>query len=199
MTMDNADEKQALQPGLNRRDILKAGLVGFLGTFPLIAMAQDASATTMKMPRTGTYNVAFRNSHTGEGFSGAYRIGNKYLPEAFDRINVVLRDFRTGDVFPIDPRTMDILYMIQQKTGTRQPFEILSGYRSPKTNAMLQRSSTGVARNSLHLTGQAIDLRVQGYSTRKIKDAAASLRAGGVGYYPRSDFVHVDTGRVRHW
>ena len=89
--------------------------------------------------------------------------------------------------------------MMQQKTGSRRPFEVLSGYRSPRTNAMLQRTSAGVARNSLHLTGQAIDLRLPGYSTRKLRDNAKALRAGGVGYYPRSDFVHVDTGRVRIW
>jgi uncharacterized protein YcbK (DUF882 family) len=152
-----------------------------------------------KMPGEGAYKVSFRNAHTGDSFNGVYRVGNKYLPEAFDRINYVLRDFRTGEDYPIDPRSIDILYLVQRKTGRNAPLEVLSGYRSPRTNNMLRNASSGVARNSLHMTGQAIDFRMGGYSTMRLRDIAIDLRAGGVGYYPRSDFVHVDTGKVRHW
>ena len=199
MTSQNTDFPQLPAPGVNRRSLLKAGLTGFLGFIPLTFWSSGAKAASKAIFREGAFNIAFRNQHTGESFSGAYRVGHKYLPESFERINRILRDFRTGDVFPIDPRTIDILYMMQQKMGVRQPFEVLSGYRSPKTNTMLRTSTTGVARNSLHLTGQAIDLRLPGIPTRRVRDAAVSLRAGGVGYYPQSDFVHVDTGKVRHW
>lgn len=193
------DDTEALATGLNRREILKTGLTGFLGALPLVLLGPEVKAATLALPGTGAFDISFRNQHTGETFSGTYRVGSKYLPEAFEQINVVLRDFRTSDIFPIDPRVIDILYMIRKKAGRQGPFEILSGYRSPKTNAMLSRVSTGVAKNSLHLTGQAIDLRLPGYSTRKIRDVARGLRAGGVGYYPKSNFVHVDTGKVRHW
>jgi uncharacterized protein YcbK (DUF882 family) len=190
----------ALAPGLNRREILKAGLVGFLGTLPLNFFASPAQAQQgFSLPKDGCYNISFANQHTGESFSGAYRVGGKYLPEAFDKINVVLRDYRTGDVFPIDPRVLDIIYAVHAHSGSREPFEVLSGYRSPQTNAMLRRTSRGVAVNSLHLTGQAIDVRLHDVRISRLRDTAQKLRAGGVGYYPKSNFVHMDTGEIRHW
>lgn len=184
-------------PHIDRRGLLKAGLIG-MGTGLVSALSTPALAA-MKMPGNGSYKISFRNSHTGESFNGVYRVGNKYLPDAFDQINHVMRDFRTGEEYPIDPRSLDILYMVQNKINQRAPLEVLSGYRSPRTNAMLRKASTGVAKNSLHMTGQAIDFRLTGYSTRGLRDVAINLRAGGVGYYPGSDFVHVDTGKVRHW
>lgn len=183
---------------LSRRAILKNGLLFMAaGSVLMPGMAQAAS---IELPETGAFNISFRNQHTGESFSGTYRVGNKYLPEAFDQINSVLRDFRANEVFPIDPRVIDIIFMVCEKTGrTNDTLEVLSGYRSPKTNAKLSRVSTGVAKNSLHMTGQALDFRLPGYSTRKLKQVAYSVRGGGVGYYPGSNFVHVDTGKVRHW
>ena len=189
----------ALATGFNRRDILKAGLVGFLGTLPLSFFATGARASGFSLPKDGAYNVSFVNQHTGESFSGAYRVGGKYLPEAFDKINTVLRDYRTGDVFPVDPRVMDIIYAVHAHSGSPQPFEVLSGYRSPKTNAMLRRTTPGVAVNSLHLTGQAIDVRLSDVHISRLRETAIRLQAGGVGYYPVSNFVHMDTGEVRHW
>jgi uncharacterized protein YcbK (DUF882 family) len=162
-------------------------------------MLAPPAFAAMRMPESGAFKINFRNSHTGDSFNGVYRVGNKYLPDAFDRINHVMRDFRTGEEFPIDPRALDILYMVQQRTGQRTQIDVLSGYRSPKTNLMLRNASTGVAKNSLHMVGQAIDLRIPGFATRRVRDVAIDLRAGGVGYYPRSDFVHVDTGKIRHW
>lgn len=182
--------------GISRRDVMKAGLWAAAGTFLLPSVAEAAA---VKMPSSGSYDIAFVNTHTGEKFSGTYRVGAKYLPDAFEEINYVLRDFRTNEVFPIDPRVIDIIYMVHRKTGRNQPLEILSGYRSPKTNAMLRDASTGVARNSMHLSGQAIDFRMAGVSTRGLRDIATGFKAGGVGYYPRSDFVHVDTGKFRTW
>lgn len=186
----------APQQGVSRREVIKTGLWAAAGSLLLPNVAQAAA---VRMPKTGSYDIEFVNTHTGEGFSGTYRVGSKYLPDAFEEINYVLRDFRTDDVFPIDPHVIDIIYMVQRKTGRKGPLEILSGYRSPKTNNMLRHASSGVARNSMHLSGQAIDFRMAGVSTRGLRDIAQTFRAGGVGYYPKSDFVHVDTGKVRSW
>lgn len=185
-------------PMVNRRALLKSGMIA-MGTGMICAMTKPAMAT-MRMPTLSSYSVSFRNAHTGESFNGVYRVGNKYLPTAFDQINTVLRDFRTGDVYPMDPHTLDIVYMLQQKVGGRR-FEVISGYRSPKTNAMLHEASahSGVAVNSLHMVGKAMDLHLPEYSLSHLRDLAMNLQAGGVGYYPASDFVHVDSGKVRHW
>jgi uncharacterized protein YcbK (DUF882 family) len=184
---------------ISRRNIMKAGLTSLIAAPILSSMSAPAMAARIPMPDEGAFKISFRNVHTGESFNGVYRVGSKYMPDAFEKINYVLRDFRTGEVFPIDPRTMDILYMMHKKSGSKYNFEILSGYRSPKTNAMLRRTSTGVARNSFHLTGQAIDIRLPYYRTSNLQKIAQNLRAGGVGYYNKSNFVHVDTGKVRFW
>ncbi len=185
-----------LQTELNtieRRDVLKLGLGGLLaGLMPLFPSTSQAS-------RYEAWRIDFRHAHTGERFSGVYRVGDRYLPEAFERLNYVMRDFRTGEIFPMDPRVIDLIKMIHDKTGSNEPLEILSGYRSPKTNAMLRGASTGVAKNSLHMYGQAIDMRLARFSTKKLRNVAVSMKSGGVGFYPRSNFVHVDTGKVRSW
>jgi uncharacterized protein YcbK (DUF882 family) len=184
---------------VNRREILKAGLVA--GTALIgSAAAGTAQATSLMFERKGSFNINFRNVHTGEKFEGVYRVGDRYLPEAFDRINHVLRDFRTGEEFPIDPRVIDMMYMLRHETELKDKrFDVLSGYRSPKTNAKLRKASTGVAKRSLHMTGQAIDLRLPGYDTYQLRKIAVGMKAGGVGYYRGSDFVHMDSGRVRTW
>lgn len=146
-----------------------------------------------------TYSISFRNVHTGESFSGAYRIGDKYLPESFERINYIMRDFRTGDVKMMDPRLIDMLYFLRQDSSSSYPFEIISGYRSPKTNARLRRVSTGVAKKSLHMEGKAVDFRFPGVKLSKLRDKAKAMKVGGVGYYPNSGFIHIDTGNVRSW
>lgn len=172
-----------------------------LGALSASSLWHPASAA-MRAPANaaeGARRISFRNSHTGEIFSGSYRVGDKYLPDAFDHINVVLRDFRTNELFPIDPRVIDIIYTVHQMSGQDEPFEILSGYRCPKTNAGLRSHSEGVAKNSLHMTGQAIDLRLPGFDTKQVRKLAMSLKAGGVGYYAKSNFVHMDSGDVRAW
>ena len=184
------------EQGISRREVIKTGLWAAAGS---VLLPSVANAAAVKLPKNGSYDLRFTNVHTGESFSGTYRVGNKYLPDAFEEINYVLRDFRTDEVFPIDPRALDILYMVHRKTGKSGAMQVLSGYRSPKTNNMLRNASTGVARNSLHLSGQAIDFRMAGVSTRGLRDIANGIKAGGVGYYPRSDFVHIDTGRIRSW
>jgi uncharacterized protein YcbK (DUF882 family) len=181
---------------VSRRDVIKASIAGALG---MALSTNMAYASSLKLPDVGTFSVSFQNHHTGEVFDNSYRIGDKYLPDAFKKINHILRDYKTGEVFPIDPRVIDILYMVSKKTGFSQPLQILSGYRSQSTNASLSRRSEGVAKNSLHMTGQAIDFRLPGYSMSKVRKVAVNLRAGGVGYYRKSDFIHVDTGQVRVW
>lgn len=141
----------------------------------------------------------FTNVHTGEKFKGEYWQDGKYLPDAFGEIKNVLRDFRTNDRFPIDPRLIDVLFVLQQRTKNFTPFDVFSGYRSPATNAQLRRTGSGVARGSLHMQGQAIDINQPGTNLFNLKKSAIRLQAGGVGFYPSSGFVHVDTGRVRVW
>lgn len=144
--------------------------------------------------------LKFAHLHTAERLEVAYSDGVQYLPDALAAINQLLRDFRTGDVHAIDPKLLDLLHALRDTTGATRPFEIISGYRSPQTNAMLrQRGGGGVASGSLHMVGQAIDIRLPDVPLATLRDAALSLARGGVGYYPSSNFVHVDTGRVRRW
>ncbi len=185
------NERLALQ----RRDFLKLGMGGLIGAMmPVLSMKSAIAAGS-----NSTWKLSFRNAHTGESFSGVYRVGDKYLPEAFERLNYVMRDFRTGEVFPMDPHVVDILSIIHKKSGSNEPYQVLSGYRSPKTNAMLGKKSTAVASNSFHMYGQAVDIRIPDFSVKRVRNIAKSLEAGGVGYYPRSSFVHVDTGAYRTW
>jgi len=142
--------------------------------------------------------LAFHHTHTGERLRIAYFARGGHLPEALDRIAWLLRDFRTGEAHPIDPRLLDALHALGRACG-KDTFEIISGYRSPQTNAMLRRTGGGVAKRSLHMDGRAIDVRLAGCDTARLRDAAIAHRGGGVGYYPESDFVHLDTGRFRTW
>lgn len=138
--------------------------------------------------------------HTGEQLRGVeYFSGGMYLPDALAEVNHHLRDWRTDEVHPIDPALLDLLYDLARATGTSRPFQVISGYRSPTTNALLRKRSSGVAASSLHMRGKAIDIRLADVPLARLRSAAQSLRRGGVGYYPASDFVHVDTGRVRTW
>ena len=176
---------------LSRRAFLGCGIAAAV-TFT----AGPAWAAFAKQPARA---LGFRNTHTGESLETVYWEQGVYIPEALDEINVVLRDHRTGDVHPIDPQLLDLLTHLQQSVDSARAFEVISGYRSPKTNAMLASNSGGVARKSLHMQGMAIDIRLPGKRLKDLRAAALSLEAGGVGYYPSSDFVHVDTGRVRSW
>lgn len=144
--------------------------------------------------------LSFRHLHTDEVVTLTYRIGDTYQPSALQRLNHLFRDYRTGEVRTIDPRLFDLLYDLKVYLGDPDArFDIISAYRSPATNAQLRKTSRGVARNSLHLRGQAVDVRLPDLSTRRLCEAALALGRGGVGYYRRSDFVHLDTGEVRSW
>jgi len=144
-------------------------------------------------------SLSFIHTHTGEQVSETYFDGTGYVADSLGRINRLLRDFRTDEIHAIDVRTLDILHDLQASTGHEAPYEIISGYRSPKTNAALRRSSTGVAEHSFHMQGRAIDVRLSDYATSRLHELALILGRGGVGFYPRSDFVHLDSGPVRFW
>lgn len=143
--------------------------------------------------------IALQNPHTGDKLRLTYFERGLYIEDALQEIDYVLRDYHTGAVHPIDPALLDQLYELKLRLGVSRPFNIISGYRSPETNASLRRHSDGVARNSLHMQGRAVDIRLDGMSARHIRDAALSMGRGGVGYYSASNFVHIDTGDVRTW
>ncbi len=148
-----------------------------------------------KKPRV----LSFENVHTGEWLQVAYWANEQYIPEALTAVNQILRDYRTGDVHTINPALLDYLHEMQLGLETKKPFQVISGYRSPKTNAMLHANSDGVAAKSLHMAGKAIDVRCSGVELQYVQRLALSLSVGGVGYYPRSNFVHLDVGRARSW
>lgn len=167
-----------------------------------LGLALSAGATpafgwmSFDRPRT----LSFYHLHTDDRIDVTYRIGDRYQRPALQRLNSFFRDFRTGDSTMMDPQLFDLLYDLKVHLGDPDAcYHVLSAYRSPATNKKLRRSSNGVAKNSLHLRGQAIDVRFPDLPTRRIRDAAIDLSRGGVGYYPSSDFVHLDTGNVRQW
>jgi uncharacterized protein YcbK (DUF882 family) len=162
-----------------------------------------ASGASTDVPDDGKpYQLKMTNLHTGENLDIVYRIGNTYLPDALEKLNYFLRDHYTQDVSNYDPKEFDVLHAMMARLGKMDGvIDIVCGYRTPETNATLRQNSpqTGVAEHSQHMEGHAIDLRVPGVTTAKLRDAALSLQAGGVGYYPVSQFVHVDVGPVREW
>jgi uncharacterized protein YcbK (DUF882 family) len=170
------------------------------GVMPEEIAADGAAAVT---PEDGKpYQLKMFNLHTGESLDIVYRIGNTYLPDALEKLNYFLRDHYTQDVSNYDPKEFDVLHAMMARLGKMDGvIDIVCGYRTPETNATLRQNSpqTGVAEHSQHMEGHAIDLRVPGVTTAKLRDAALSLQAGGVGYYPVSQFVHVDVGPVREW
>ena len=178
----------------------------------LVCAASPLHATTAAAPLVGTdasvlgsgqrYTLHLHHLHTGEDLDVMYRIGDRYLPDAMDKLNYFLRDHRTNDVSHYDPREFDLLHSVMSKLGRPNGIiDVVCGYRTPSSNNFLRTRSavTGVARNSQHMEAKAIDIRVVGVGTRRLRDIALSLQGGGVGYYPLSQFVHVDVGPVRRW
>lgn len=152
------------------------------------------------MPLTAARRLSFHNLHTDECVETCYWENGTYVPTALEQIDTVLRDHRTGETRQISPALIDLVFALTARLGTSAPVQVISGYRSPTTNALLRAGDPGgVAERSLHLTGEAVDLCFEGRSLRSIRDAARSLNFGGVGYYPKSGFVHVDVGRPRSW
>ncbi|WP_246294222.1 YcbK family protein [Desulfobacter latus] len=142
--------------------------------------------------------LRFYHTHTGE------RISINYSPKTYtgsmrERIEYFFRDFRTGEVHSIDPNLLDVLSTIQHACGSRSSYEVISGYRSPETNAWLRKKSSGVAKKSYHMKGMALDIRLAGLDTKRLRNLAIKYNSGGVGFYPESDFIHIDTGNKRSW
>ncbi len=183
---------------LNRRSFLGLGAAATAGALvPGRAQAGVAAA-----PGRPERRLSLFHAHTGERLKLAYCCDGEYQPEALAQLNHLLRDFRVNEEKPIDPQLFDLLHELGGTLETDQPYHIISGYRSPQTNAMLRERGgghTGVASQSLHMVGKAIDIRMPGVTLDHLRSAAASLKRGGVGFYPSSNFVHVDTGRVRYW
>jgi len=175
---------------LSRRKFLKLGLLAAALPFPAFAS---------QGPSVSERRLGFNNLHTGEKLDLPYWIEGDYVPETLAEINRVLRDHRTGQVAAIDTGLLDLLHRVNAALGTSQPFQVISGYRSPASNQMLSSNSSGVAKRSLHMEGKAIDIRLPGIQLADLHRTGLMLRSGGVGYYPGSNFVHLDVGRVRTW
>jgi uncharacterized protein YcbK (DUF882 family) len=180
---------------LHKRRFVKLSLQAGL----LCALPSALRAAVLPKEAAAPRTLAFYNIHTKESVETCYYAKGDYLPGGLARINHVLRDHRTGDIVPMDVQLLDTLHAIRRKLDDCGTFSVISGYRSPATNAMLRRVTTGVAKNSYHMQGKAIDIRLRGCPTEKLRDVCIQARAGGVGYYPKSDFVHVDVGPVRCW
>lgn len=144
-------------------------------------------------------SLSLYNVHTAEKEHIVYWSDGKYIQSGLDKINWIMRDFRTSDIKSIDPRLLNIVYLLTRKLESEKPIQLLSGFRSKKTNDMLRKTTEGVARRSFHMTGRAMDIRIPGIQTRNIQKAALRLGGGGVGFYPSSNFVHLDSGPVRTW
>jgi uncharacterized protein YcbK (DUF882 family) len=197
--MNESKSPEVFRHHSSQRDVRVIGRRGFLKAGILAAAAVVSPRLAFGASRYPERSLAFYNTHTGESLKTVYWFAGNYLPEGVEEINLILRDYRTGEIKSIDRRLLDLLFELRTGLETTRPFHIISGYRSAETNALLRASADGIARNSLHLYGQAADIRLPGLPLSALRRAAVALKAGGVGYYPRSDFVHVDIGRVRYW
>ena len=195
--MRNASSIRTVDPGRRRllRWLAAGPAVLALGMREQLAHAGQVLEDEVLAPRA----LSMVSTHTGEHLEVRYFEGGRYLPDALSRLNRVLRDHRSGDISPIDPRLFDQLHALARCAACAPHYEIISGYRSPATNEKLRQASSGVASRSLHMDGRAIDVRLKGQPTARVRDLALALQGGGVGYYKKSDFVHIDTGRVRSW
>lgn len=185
------------QQSVSRRRFLRSAAVGVPVLVLLPRKLRALSGTSLA--GDDTRDLSFVHLHTGEHLDVTYWVSGSYEPVSLEAIDHVLRDWRTGEEHEMDPALMDLLYELREKTGTSSPYEVICGYRSPATNEMLRQNSGGVAKRSLHMEGKAIDIRLPDVPLSTLRDAALALRRGGVGYYPESNFVHVDTGRFRTW
>jgi uncharacterized protein YcbK (DUF882 family) len=178
---------------LRRRFLRHAASFAAAGALPAVSAPARAA-------QAGPRALAMVHTHTHEQIDLVFAHSDRFVPEALSSLNHFLRDHYTGDIGPIEPGVFDLLHRVQQVLGSRRSFEVISGYRCPTTNTRLRETRAGgVAKHSLHMEGRAIDVRLPGVPLADLRDAALSLRAGGVGFYPRDQFVHLDTGRVRSW
>ncbi|WP_442597455.1 YcbK family protein [Parapusillimonas sp. JC17] len=176
-----------------RRFLTSASGAALLGAFPMVSRAISLGSPSAR-------ELAMDHTHTREKIELTYAVGSRYVPQAMTDLNHFLRDHYSGLIGSMDPGLYDIMHALRMSLKARAPYQIISGYRSPHTNERLRTTrGGGVARHSLHMDGKAVDLRIPGVPLKELRDAALELKAGGVGYYPGSDFVHVDTGGVRTW
>jgi len=186
--------KAALDLMVSRRSIITGGLIAMASSF--IPRKAFSVVKDILLPERSLY---LYNIYTGEKLQADYWSNGEYLTDALIEINHIFRDHLTETIKAIDTDLLDLLFALKEKLNISEPFHIISGYRTPQTNAKLRKRSRGVAKNSLHMYGKAVDIRVPGYSTKTLKLSAMELKGGGVGYYPRSRFVHIDVGSVRYW
>jgi len=176
----------------NRRKFLTcSAAVGITSIISPVIQANTKYSTERKL--------SFINLHTDETLNCCYWANGEYNPTSLSDINNILRDHRAEEVYEIDSSLIDLLYLLHTTTNSKAPFHIISGYRSPKTNASLRKQSNGVAKKSLHMQGKAIDIRLPDVKLEVLRDTAISLQAGGVGFYPKSNFIHLDVGKPRNW
>ena len=207
--VDRLQDKIQLNTRFSRRHFLQSGLQFGAGvtaalylpnvfagrSSPAIAQPVMAQAVMTQAER----QLSLLNLHTGESLKATYWAEGQYQLDELTAINRILRDHRTGDIHPMDKALLDLLNVLHHKVNGKQPFQVISGYRSAKTNAALNKKSNAVAKKSLHMQGKAIDIRLPGCQLSELRKAALDCQTGGVGYYAKSDFIHVDTGRVRRW
>jgi len=172
-------------------------------TFIALAFAALAIMASVASPdrvrAADARQLSFYHTHTRLSLDVVYYANGEYIDSALDDINRFLKDFRTGEMAEMNPQLLDLLHDVRNELGSEEAYEVISAYRSPKTNEMLRATTTGVAKKSQHLEGNAIDVRLRGVRTTNLRDAALHMERGGVGFYSRSDFVHLDMGPVRHW
>ena len=194
--MSEKGNQQSAMP-MSRRQFVKMGGLAVLAMAWALPRFAASSEDDEEVPLERS--LWFYNTHTKETLKTVYWIDGQYMPSALESINYILRDHRTNEIMPIDTDLLDLLHEISEKVEAREPFHIISGYRSPESNKLLRKNGNGVAKKSLHLQGKAVDIRLPGCSLPLLRETAMELKAGGVGYYPRSNFIHVDVGRVRYW
>lgn len=179
-----------------RRSFLKSSaLLATALSVPAIGRAAIVSSAAMPHERT----LRMYNTHTGESLKSVFWADGKFVPEAMNDINKLLRDHRNNEVAQMDPKLLFLLDQVSSQVGANNVVHVISGYRSPESNKLLHENTTGVAKHSMHLEGKAIDVRIPGRDLAMLHKAALHAGGGGVGYYPDSQFVHMDTGRLRHW
>ena len=184
-----------MSKNLNRRSFIKNSSVTGLAAILLPAISSSPIIAATHNERS----IKLHNTHTGESFKQTYWEKGKYIEESMKSISTLLRDHRTNDIIDFDPKLIDYLYLINQKLDNKNPINIVSGYRSPETNRKLRRQGRGVAKNSFHMYGRAVDFYIPEHAFKIVKKAAFSVSKGGVGDYPYSGFIHIDTGPLRRW
>lgn len=181
-----------------RREFLRR-LAGLTVVSAVGSIAPHVVAEALVSPVPRKRVLVLENLHTGKRLEVAYAVNGRYTPEALKTLSQFLRDPINGATTRMDPRLFDLLHTLWVRLGAKRPYQVICGYRSPSTNALMRRKSRGVASNSYHMRGKAVDVCLPGVSLSRLRDVALAARMGGVGFYPRDGFVHLDTGPVRHW